>query len=49
MSIDMIRVDKVEGNTILQKGRYLLETRPVFRLVPNRYLPIMSDFDEQII
>ena len=33
-------VDNAGGNTILQKGRYLLETRPIFRLVPNRYLPI---------
>ena len=34
------RNDNPGGNTILQKGRYLLETRPIFRLVPNRYLPI---------
>ena len=33
-------VDNAGGNTILRKGRYLLETRPIFRLVPNRYLPI---------
>ena len=33
-------VDNAGGNTILRKGRYLLETRPIFRLVPNRYPPI---------
>ena len=40
MLIDMSRADNAEGNTIFPKGRYILETRPVFRLVPNRYLPI---------
>ena len=34
------RNDNPGGNTILQKGRYRLEIRPIFRLVPNRYPPI---------
>ena len=42
MSIDMWLADIARGNTICGTGRYLLGTRPGFRLLPNRYLTDLS-------